>query len=105
MKRLFLDGPFAPPMKLLLLCAVVIARRRHCLAESTRRTYLRRINRELDAILARTPTNPHGKRLRNRYRKVRRSLFTFLEYPEVLADNNGSERELRPIATYPQGHW
>ena len=94
------DKVLAPRMKLLLLRAVVIARRRHCLAESTRRTYLRRLNRELDAILARTPTNPHGKRLRKRYRKVRGSLFTFLEHPEVPPDNNASERELRPIATY-----
>jgi transposase len=26
--------------------------------------------------------------------------FTFLDHPEVTADNNGSERELRPTATY-----
>ena len=28
------------------------------------------------------------------------TLFTFLDHPEVPADNNGSERELRPTATY-----
>jgi transposase len=27
-------------------------------------------------------------------------LFTFLEHPEVTPSNNGSERELRPTATY-----
>ena len=27
-------------------------------------------------------------------------MFTFLEHPEVPPDNNGSERELRPTATY-----
>jgi hypothetical protein len=27
-------------------------------------------------------------------------LLTFLDHPEVPADNNGSERELRPTATY-----
>jgi len=32
--------------------------------------------------------------------KVRAHLFTFLEHPEVAPDNNGSERELRPTATY-----
>ncbi len=26
--------------------------------------------------------------------------FTFLDHPEVTADNNSSERELRPTATY-----
>ena len=46
------------------------------------------------------PTNRHGKRLRRRYGKVRSHLFTFLEHPDAPPDNNGSERELRPIATY-----
>jgi transposase len=46
------------------------------------------------------PTNPHGRRLRKRYGKVRSHLFTFLEHPDVPPDNNGSERELRPTATY-----
>ena len=46
------------------------------------------------------PTNHHGRRLRKRYGKVRSHLFTFLEHPDVPPDNNGSERELRPTATY-----
>lgn len=94
------DTIFAPRMKLLLLRAVVLARRRKALAESTRRTYQRRLDRELTAIMALAPTNPHGKRLRKRYAKVRNSLFTFLEHPDAPPDNNGSERELRPTATY-----
>jgi transposase len=87
-------------MKALLLRAVVLARRRKHLAESTRRTYQSRLDRELDAIMVLAPTNQHGKRLRKRYGKVRSHLFTFLEHPEVPPDNNGSERELRPTATY-----
>jgi len=94
------DTIFAPRMKALLLRAVVLARRRKCLAESTRRTYQRRLDRELDAIMVLAPSNPHGRRLRKRYGKVRSHLFTFLEHPEVPPDNNGSERELRPTATY-----
>src|ERR1700761_5030178 len=46
------------------------------------------------------PTNRHGRRLRKRYGKVRNHLFTFLEHPEAPPDNNNSERELRPTATY-----
>jgi transposase len=38
--------------------------------------------------------------LRKRYAKVRNSLFTFLEDRELPPDNNGSEREIRPVATY-----
>ena len=94
------DAVFAPRMKMLLLRAVVLARRRKNLAESTRRTYLRRLDREMTAIMGLAPTNPHGRRLRKRYGKVRNDLFTFLEHPDVPPDNNGSERDLRPTATY-----
>jgi len=87
-------------MKALLLRAVALARRRKSLAESTRRSYLRRLDRDLNTIMALVPANPHARRLRKRYGKVRNSLFTFLEHPEAPPDNNGSERELRPTATY-----
>lgn len=94
------DTVFAPRMKALLLRAVVLARRRHTLAETTRLQYRRRLDQDLDAIIALTPENRHGKRLRKRYAKVRGDLFTFLAHPELPPDNNGSERELRPTATY-----
>jgi transposase len=94
------DTVFAPRMKALLLRAVVPARRRKALAASTRRTYQRRLDRDLDAIMVLAPTNRHGRRLRRRYGKVRSHLFTFLEHPDAPPDNNGSERELRPTATY-----
>jgi transposase len=97
------DTVFAPRMKALLLRAVVLARRRHSLAESTRRSYLRRLDHDLNAIMALVPENRHAMRLRKRYGKVRNSLFTFLTHPEVPPDNNGSERELRPTATYRKG--
>ncbi len=52
------DTIVAPRMKLLLLFAVVLVRRRKALAESTRRTYQRRLDRELTAIIALAPTKP-----------------------------------------------
>jgi transposase len=94
------DAIFAPRMKALLLRAFVMARRRHHLAESTRHQYRQRMEHELDAVMALAPTDRNGKRLRKRYGKVRSHLFTFLDHPEVGADNNGCERELRPTATY-----
>ena len=94
------DAVFAPRMKALLLRAFVLARRRHHLAESTRRQYRQRIERDLDAVMALMPTQRDGQRLRKRYGKWRSHLFTFLDHPEVDADNNASERELRPTATY-----
>ena len=42
----------------------------------------------------------HARRWRKRYGKVRAHLFTFLDHPEIAPDNNSSERELRPTATY-----
>jgi transposase len=94
------DAIFAPRMKALLLRAVVLARRRAVLAESTRRSYLRKLDHSLDAIMVLAPTNRDGRRLRKRYGAVRSSLFTFLEHPDAPPDNNGSERDLRPTATY-----
>jgi transposase len=94
------DVIFAPRMKPLLLRAVVLARRHRTLAESTRREYRRRLDRDLDTVMALMPDHRDGRRLRRRYAKVRDSLFTFLNHPEITADNNGSERELRPTATY-----
>ena len=87
-------------MKALLLRAVVLARRHRGLAETTRREYRRRLDHALDAVIALIPTNRHGQRLRKRYGKLREHLFTFLDHPDVAADNNSSERELRPTATY-----
>lgn len=94
------DAVFAPRMKALLLRAVVLARRHRDLADSTRREYRRRLEHALDAVMALAPTQRDGRRLRRRYARVRDHLFTFLDHPEIAADNNGSERELRPTATY-----
>ena len=94
------DAVFAPRMKALLLRAVVLARRHRDLAPSTRREYRRRLECALDTVMALAPTHRDGQRLRKRYGKLRSHLFTFLDHPELPADNNGSERELRPTATY-----
>jgi hypothetical protein len=45
------DTVFAPRMKMLLLRAVVLARRRNSLAASTRLTYRRRLDHELNVIM------------------------------------------------------
>jgi transposase len=94
------DAVFAPRMRALLLRAVVLARRHRSMAESTRREYRRRLEHALDAVMALAPTSQHGQRLRKRYGRLREHLFTFLDHPDVTADNNASERELRPTATY-----
>jgi hypothetical protein len=82
------------------LHAVVLARRRHALQASTWLEYRRRLERELDRVLALQPRHRRGQRLRQRSLAVRDSLFTFLEHPDTPPDNTGSKRDLRPIAVY-----
>jgi transposase len=94
------DAIFAPRMKVWLLRACVLARRRGELAEATRQSYKRRLEGDLDKIMALAPDNQHGRRLRKRYGKIRDSLLTFLDHPEIAPDNNSSERELRHTAVY-----
>jgi transposase len=94
------DAVFAPRLNALLLRAVVLARRRHALKASTRLEYRRRLERELDHILALQPSHRRGQRLRQRYLAVRDSLLTFLEHPDAPPDNNGSERDLRSMVVY-----
>jgi transposase len=74
--------------------------RRHALKASTRLEYRRRLERELDRVLALQPSHRCGQRLRQRYLAVRDSLFIFLEHPDAPPDNNGSERDLRPMVVY-----
>jgi len=93
------DAVFAPRIKALLLRGVVLARRHRNLAPSTRREYRWRPECTLDAVMALAPTHRDGQRLRRRYGKLRSHLFTFLDHAELPADNNSSERELRPTAT------
>jgi transposase len=94
------DMVFAPRMKVWLLRVVILSRRRQELADTTRRHYRQRFERDLDKIMALSPDHRHGRRLRKRYGKIRDSLLTFLKHPEIAPDNNSSERELRLTATY-----
>lgn len=50
--------------------------------------------------MALAPIIKDGRRSCLRYGNVRNHLFAFFDYPEITADNNSSERELRPTATY-----
>jgi transposase len=50
------DAVFAPRMKALLLRAVLLARRHRTLAPGTRREYRRRLERDLDQVMALQPT-------------------------------------------------
>jgi transposase len=94
------DTVFAPRMKRLFLRAFVVAKRRHSMSGFARKANKTRLENDLKAIMALPIEQKDAKRLHKRYQKHRRSLFTFLDYPELAPDNNSSERALRPTATY-----
>ena len=87
-------------MKALLLRAVVLARRRKDLAESTRRAYQCRLDRDLDAIMALAPSTSTADGCANDTAKSAVTCSPSSIIPTWPPDNNGSERELRPTATY-----
>jgi transposase len=58
-----------------------------------------KLNRELDELPAADISGFHRKEQAfiNRLKKHRQSIFTFLIYPNVPPDNNGSERTIRNV--------
>jgi transposase len=57
------------------------------------------LNKELDALLSVDASGFHRKKQAfiSRLQKHRQSIFTFLLYPNVPPDNNGSERAIRNV--------
>ncbi len=94
------DAIFAPGMKMLILRACVLARRRNHLRDNTLRQYRGNLERRMDKLMACQPTNKDGIRLRKRYGKDRDSLFTFMGERDVPPTNNGSEQAIRPSTTF-----
>ena len=89
------DEIFSGRMKKLLLRSLILRRRWHDLAESTRYQYQCRLYRDLEVVLALLPTHEDGIRLQNRYRDLRENLFLFLDDPTIPPTNNASEQALR----------
>ncbi len=94
------DAIFAPAMKMLILRACVLGRRRKRLKDSTLQKYRGDLDRRMDKVMACQPTNKDGIRLRKRYGKDRDSLFTFMTERDVPPTNNGSEQAIRPSTTF-----
>jgi transposase len=89
------DWLFAPVMLRLFKRALEIHKRREFLAVSTWVSYRNAIKQDLKAALLINPVQTDGRRLLKRYLKVRDSLLVFLEFPDVPATNNASERAIR----------
>ena len=64
------------------------------------RIHKRRLEAELDRILALTPVHPAGVKWKATIEKLRPNLLVFMTNRAVPPTNNESERSLRPCATY-----
>jgi transposase len=106
------DTIFAPGFKALLQDACAVGRRRAHLADATIAAHRRRLERELERLLARKPTDAEGRKLRDAVAlDCRGKLFVFLKRRDVEPTNNESERALRPSVIFRRvtngfrSHW
>ena len=95
------DTIFAPGFKALLKDACAVGRRRPNLADATIAAHRRRLEKELDRLLACKPTDAEGRKLRDAVAlDCRGKLFVFLKRRDVEPTNNESERALRPSVIF-----
>ncbi len=95
------DTVFAPGFKALLKDACAVGRRRPDLADATIAAHRRRLEKELDRLLALKPIDAEGRKLRDAvYLDCRGKLLVFLKRRDVEPTNNESERALRPSVIF-----
>lgn len=95
------DAVFAARLRLWLLRALAIGKRRDRLRDGTLAHHKADMERRLDRIMAcAVPQGRAGGRLRRRIGRCREHLSVFLADREVPATNNVSERALRPSVIF-----
>ena len=94
------DAAFAPGLRQLLKRACAIAGRRPALADATLRTYARKLDADLDALMRITPNHDAGRKLQNVIKGCRRYLFVFFQNRSIPPTNNGSEQAIRPCVVF-----
>ena len=94
------DTLFAHGFKMLLLRAVAIGRRRDTLNDTTLKQYRIDLDRRLDRLLIRTPTNRAALKLSRAMKRDRGELFHFVTRRDVPYKNNACERALRPSVIF-----
>lgn len=94
------DSAFAPNFSELLKRACAIGGRRPQLADTTLRTYARKLDADLDALMRITPSHVAGRKLQNVIKGCRRYLFVFLSNRAIPPTNNGSEQAIRPCVVF-----
>ena len=95
------DTGFSVQLKLWLLRAMAIGRRRDGLRDGTLVQYRYDLERRLDRIMARAaPHGREGEKLRRRIARCREHLTVFVADRDVPPTNNVSERALRPSVVF-----
>jgi transposase len=95
------DTIFAPDFKALLQDACAVGRRRPDLADANIAAHRRRLEKDLEQLLARRPTDAEGRKLRDAVAlDCRGKLLVFLKRRDVEPTNNESERALRPSVIF-----
>ena len=94
------DGVFAPAFRHFIDMACDEAERRDAWNDATLNLHKRRLEAELDRVLAVTPVHRAGIKWKSTIEKLRPNLLVFMSNRDVPSTNNESERSLRPCATY-----
>ncbi len=99
------DGVFAPALRHFIGIACEEAERRDKWNDATLKLHKRRLEAELDRVLALTPVHRAGVKWKATIKKLRPNLLVFMANRTVPPTNNESERSesersLRPCATY-----
>jgi transposase len=94
------DAVFSPALRHFIGVACEEAGRRDTWNDATLKIHKRRLEADLDRILALTPVHPAGVKWKKTIEKLRPNLLVFMSNRAVPPTNNESERSLRPCATY-----
>jgi transposase len=94
------DTGFAPGLVGLFRRACRLGPLRERLSDRQLAAYHRKFVKKLSELLRRPPTHPEGAKLQRAIAKGRRNLFLFVTNRALEPTNNGSERALRPCATF-----
>jgi len=95
------DRQYAPKMARLIRLAIRLAKRRSRLCErlfAHQAGRLRRLGHVLGWVLR--VQNPFGEAMQERYQRLERHWWVFLERSDVEPTNNASERALRPVVVH-----
>jgi transposase len=95
------DEQYASKMARLIRLAIQLAKRRSRLGErlyAHQAKRLQRLGRTLGWVLQ--VENPFGEALQQRYQRLERHWWVFLERADVEPTNNASERALRPVVVH-----